>query len=262
MKNYLYYIYWLIRTWPMRWGVPKYKILSFDETVNEIVTNKKSISRFGDGEFHLLTKERGIFFQELNQKIAERLYEVLNSNLPNHLVCIPFNFNSQKNLKKDAKVHWLNFLNKKGKEITAAIENPHTIFGDAMISRFYFDYKNKNEVPRRINSLMMIWENKDVLIVEGELSRLGIGNDFFNKAKSIKRILCPSKNAFEKYDEILTATKIHGKSKLIIIAIGPTATVLAYDLAKENFSIIGLLILDILILNTPGFCKMHKLKFQ
>jgi len=229
----------------MRWGFQKYEIKNFDETIDEIVSNKKSISRFGDGEFHLLTNERGIFFQQLNQKIAIRLNEVLNSNLPNHLVCIPSNFNTQKNLKRQAKIHWLDFINKKGKEVNAAIENPSKIFGDAMISRFYFDYENKNEVSGRIKSLKKIWENREVLIVEGELSRLGVRNDFFQNAKSIERILCPSKNAFEKYENIFTASKRYGKNKLIIIALGPTATILAYDLAKENYWALDLGHIDI-----------------
>ena len=42
-----------------------------------------------------------------------------------------------------------------------------------------------------------------VLLVEGEKSRLGVGNDLFENTGSVKRILCPSENAYEKYDEIL-----------------------------------------------------------
>lgn len=245
MKKYIYYIYWIVRTWPLRWGFTKYKILNFNDTVNEIIIKKRCVSRFGDGEFRLLTKERGIFFQEFNHKIAERLSEVLNSDRSNHLVCIPSNFNTQKNLKRDVKVHWLNFLNQKGKEINAKIENRDKIFGDAMISRFYNDYQNKQDVSQKIILLEKIWENKDLLLVEGELSRLGIGNDFFDKAKSIERILCPSQNAFEKYEKILGATKKYGKNKLIIIALGPTATILAYDLAMENYWALDLGHIDI-----------------
>lgn len=235
MKEYLYYIYWIVRTWPMRWRFPRYNILSFEDTVNEIIVNKKSISRFGDGEFRLLTKERGIYFQDLNNKIAERLHEVLNSNLSNHLVCIPSSFNTKKDLKRVAKIHWLNFINQKGKNIKKAIENPSRIFGDAFISRFYQDFIDKREVPAKVKLLKQIWHNESLLLIEGEFSRLGVGNDLFNNAKSIERIICPAENAFKKYEQILLETKKCGKSKLIIIALGPTATILAHDLAKENY---------------------------
>lgn len=229
----------------MRWNFPSYKILSFEDTINQIIRNQKSISRFGDGEFRLLTKERGIYFQNLNDKIAERLNDVLNSDLPNHLVCIPSSFNTQENLKRAVKVHWLHFINQKGKAITVAIERQHNIFGDALITRFYLDYKSKKKVQGKVNSLKKMWENRDLLIVEGELSRLGIGNDFFNNAKSVGRILCPSMNAFEKYEEILEASKQYGQNKLIVIALGPTATILAYDLAKENYWALDLGHIDI-----------------
>lgn len=245
MKKNLYILYWLFKTRAYWWSSPKYNILSFQETVNEIIKNKKSISRFGDGEFNLIIKDKGITFQKLDDKISERLYEVLNSELPNLLVAIPKSLVSIKNLKIDAKDFWLGFIFHKEQRISDAIKNKSKIFGDAFISRFYQDYINKKEVPQKVKSLQNIWENKNILIVEGEFSRLGIGNDFFSNAQSIERIICPAKNAFEKYDKILNITKEHGKNKLIIIALGPSATILAYDLAKENYWALDLGHIDI-----------------
>ena len=57
----------------------------------------------------------------------------------------------------------------------------------------------------------------------------------FSNVKSIERILCPAKNAFSKYDEILEAAKKVDKNKLLILAVGPLATVLAHDLAKLDY---------------------------
>ena len=64
---------------------------------------------------------------------------------------------------------------------------------------------------------------------------MGIGNDLFDNVKSIKRILCPAKNAFDKYDAILAECEKQSKDKLFLIALGPTATVLAYDLANLGY---------------------------
>ena len=97
-------------------------------------------------------------------------------------------------------------------------------------SRFYMDYKDKSNSEVVINKLKKIWENRDITIIEGYLSRLGVGNDLFDKANSIRRILCPSNNAFSKYTEILKESMKENKNRLILIALGPTATVLAYDL--------------------------------
>ena len=37
-----------------------------EETIKAIINNKKSIARFGDGEFRLALKERDIVFQNLD----------------------------------------------------------------------------------------------------------------------------------------------------------------------------------------------------
>lgn len=47
--------------------------------------------------------------------------------------------------------------------------------------------------------------------------------------------MCPSKSAFSVYDKILrNVLEVHEKEELILIALGPTATILAYDLAEKG----------------------------
>ena len=74
---------------------------------------------------------------------------------------------------------------------------------------------------------------------------MGVGNDFYENAKSIKRIICPANNAFNKYDEIFNAIKELGKNKLIILALGPTATILASDICNLNHEKIEYQALDL-----------------
>ena len=80
-----------------------------------------------------------------------------------------------------------------------------------------------------------IWDKQDIVIVEGRKSRLGVGNDLFSNCNSIKRILCPSINAFSKYDIILNECLKQNKNTMFLIALGPTASVLSYDLANKGF---------------------------
>lgn len=64
------------------------------------------------------------------------------------------------------------------------------------------------------------------------LTRFCVGNNLVSNAKSISRIECPSENAFEKYDKIkyLIFRNLIKIDYVILIALGPTATVLSYDL--------------------------------
>ena len=114
----------------------------------------------------------------------------------------------------------------------------------ALISRYYSLYKDKRKFNtlEYITKLKKIWEQRDILIIEGYYSRNGIGNDLFNNAKSIKRILCPPKNAFNVYEKIINETKKFKlyKNLLILISLGPTASVLSYDLCKLGFQAIDI----------------------
>ena len=83
--------------------------------------------------------------------------------------------------------------------------------------------------------IRQLWEDKDVLLVEGVYSRLGVNNDLFSNVRSLQRVLAPAEDAFEKYDKILERIREYGGNRLILLALGQTATVLAYDLAKEGF---------------------------
>ena len=93
-------------------------------------------------------------------------------------------------------------------------------------------YKNKNykKIWKFINKLRKILEKKDILIIEGMFSRLGVGNNLFDNAKSIKRIIGPAFNSFKVYNKILKSAKTIKEKRSILIVLGPTATILAYDL--------------------------------
>ena len=109
------------------------------------------------------------------------------------------------------------------------------MYGDTQITRPYIAYKNSKNAKKIFPKLKELWADKNIIIVEGEKTRLGVGNDLFSNVKSIKRILAPAVNAFHCYDKIKQAVVNNYNGELVLVALGPTATVLAYDLT--NFGI-------------------------
>ena len=185
-------------------------------------------------------------FQTTNKNIRDRLLDILNSNEENLLIGLwnSFSKNYRKLYIKSAKRYWDWWLGKyKYKVITTVDINK--IYASTAMSRFYFDYKDRSHVSEYVKKLKMIWDNKDIVMIEGEKTRLGLGNDLFNNANSIQRILCPNSNAFDVYDKILNEALKIDKNKLIITALGPTATILAYDLYKAGYQIIDIGHVDI-----------------
>ena len=61
------------------------------------------------------------------------------------------------------------------------------------------DYLNKEDQYDIVKQWKQVFFRRNVYTIEGEFSRLGVGNDLFSTASSIHRILAPAKNAFSSY---------------------------------------------------------------
>ena len=100
------------------------------------------------------------------------------------------------------------------------------------------DYINKDHVENVISLWRKIFGGRRIYIIEGEFSRLGVGNDLFSTAKSVQRILAPAKNAFNSYQKILSFVKNHvplQDQPLILLALGPTATIMVPFLMEMGY---------------------------
>ena len=85
-------------------------IASDEETLNQIIYNKKSISRFGDGEFELIFGHN-ISFQDSNKILSHRLKEILNNTDNNYLVGINIPYKDIYKLNIREKKFWNIYLN-------------------------------------------------------------------------------------------------------------------------------------------------------
>ena len=219
------------------------KILGIEESINKIKNKNLSLSRFGDGELNIIYG-KNIRFQKSSPKLAEMLKHILKEEQDFCCLGIPDAINRFENLTKESKTFWINNM-LKDRDKWIELLNPHTEYLTANLTRLYIRHNDKTNCEKYFDLLKSIWENKDVIICEGEQTRMGVGNDLLSNCNSIQRILCPSENAFDKYEEILTELKQKNKNSLFLIALGPTATVLAYELAKEGFHALDLGHLDI-----------------
>lgn len=211
-------------------------VKSMDETIAAIRDRRASIARYGDGEFDVIFgRLQG--FQNYDKNLSKRLHEILrcNSLSERFLVGIPDCFGELSQFTDAAQYHWRIRLDKERIRWVKLLNTKHPYY-NSQITRFYFDWASKEKCQSWVDGLKSIWNGENVLLVEGDKSRLGVGNDLFDNAKSLRRILCPSENAFDSYEEILTAIqKYAAKDDLIMLALGPTATVLAYDLFRLGY---------------------------
>lgn len=202
-------------------------VMSNAETLEQ-VEGGKSICRFGDGEFSAIACVQRWKFQKADRKLSERLKEVLSSKKENIVVALN-NYYGAVFMSEDtdncrAVRHYLTpEVRKRHLELLSATR----VYGNADV---FFP-----RVMEKARAIQRLWKDQDCIIVEGVKTRFGVGNDLLNGARSVQRILCPARNAFDRYDEILGYVQQQSKEKLILISLGPTATVLAYDLANAGY---------------------------
>lgn len=213
------------------------QIDSVENTCEKIISEKCSMSRYGDGEFEIILGNAKDIYQKDNIKLARRLKDILISDLKNHIVALADDYGAMKGLRRENKENIRKYMTEEKREKHYALLDMDKVYYNAYISRPYVIYPH-NEIEKarkRFGNLKRIWEKQKVLLVEGDKTRMGIGNDLFANAEKVERIIAPNENAFDVYDMIYDAVIEEGENKVILIALGPTATVLAYDLAKAGY---------------------------
>lgn len=236
-KNILSLLYpIIIRIWPL----PKVK--SITETIEKIVKDNCSIIRFGDGEILYITDKLELPFQEYKQELANKLKLILKSDIPNILVGLPNDY--IKRPLTETSLFWRSQITWSYPRFRRHL-NLSKEYYNASITRIYYGSKDIEKSKEYFQFMKQIWNDRDVLLIEGEKSRFGVGNDLLNNARSIIRILGPYHHAFRKYEELLEAAGRHNKNKLILVALGPAAKPLAFELAVRGFQVVDIGNLDI-----------------
>lgn len=220
--------------------IPVVEFFDNKATVELIIKKRKSLSRFGDGEFMWMSGEKLSSFQDYSPAFAGDLIKAFKSKNENLLIGISRGVFDASKCNLYAKMHWkiigADFLPRLIKFI-----DRNRIYCDASITRPYIDYRDRKYSKEIFDLLKCIWDKKDIVIVEGEKTKLGMGNDLLNNAKSIRRIICPAENAYNKLEEIKDSIRINvSKETLILGALGPTASILAAQLCEEGYQFVDI----------------------
>lgn len=222
-------------------------ICTVEETLNTILNEKASISRFGDGEFQIIFGAAKDVYQDNDERLAKRLKEILISNVEGHLVALADDYGCMDGLREENKDNIRQYMTPYVRRQHYKYIDMNKKYYNAYVSRPYVIYPHnlREAASQRFKNLRKIWNKKDILIVEGDKTRMGVGNDLLSNSNSIKRIIAPNENAFSVYEKILESVLKISKEYLVLIALGPAATVLAYDLAKKGYWAIDIGHLDL-----------------
>lgn len=192
--------------WPM--------VRDEDETL-DLVLSGRSIARFGDGEINLMFGRKCIT-QPPSVRLACRLKQVIDE--PGEcLIGIPH--------MRGPKPFWKKFDNAETRDLFAAGRT----YGSAFITRpDSAPWINRPDYWEKVRDL---WRGRKVTLVRG--SEKSLTRATIPEAGHVHEIVAHCKDAFEKasYGRILAAI---GASDIVLLCLGPTATILAHDLTKRG----------------------------
>ena len=194
-------------------------ILSPEETIDVIVNSNKSVARFGDGEILIMLKGSGVF-QLYNEDLRRRLFEVLNYDGEDFLVCLP-GLMFWRYLGMDDSFMFMNLPRFRNFLKNNLSQKKH--YGE---TNFYLDYGV-------FEKLRSVWDEKDIILVGCPEALSKIQYDIYDNAKSIDYVFCRNRDCFSQYDWIVSEVKSAYKDgAIVILQAGMTGTVLAYDFMK------------------------------
>jgi glycosyltransferase family protein len=245
-ENEIKYYEIMVKNIPYEYGTYTGPIIkSAEELLKLIINKKKSLCRFGDGEFEIILGRDSSKFQKQNDVFTERLKNVLLCNKTEVVIAIADNYGSLKKYTDEAARDIRMYLTEDVRKEHMELLDMNRVYYDAYVSRAYMMYKDKRNADNIFRLYKELFCGRNIIMVEGNYTRTGYNNDLLSSASSVRRILCPDYNSFDVYSEIYNSIcNIADKEDLILITLGSVATILSYDLACEGYQAIDLGQLD------------------
>lgn len=210
------------------------KVMNEWETVAYLLDTKSGISRYGDGELKLCTG-RSAKSQKWNPQIQSRLQLILKSPILHHLVGIP-RIENRNDFPTEEKAK---FWNRYDRGIYHHLYHPFLTYGSSFITRP--DTSAAIDCPAFFIEIKKLWEGRRVLVVQGTGTGFLKDPELLSGCENYRVIHGPKRDAFSEYDAMFRLIQSNLPTDgIVLLSLGPTATILAYDLAKE-----GILALDL-----------------
>lgn len=181
-----------------------------EELIDRIINEHKSFIRFGDGEFEIMRGNERAPFQKAEEELSRRLLNVISTSDQRILIGIANNYGDLDCYTEETAQGIREYMTEETRAFHLSILDLDRTYYNAYVFKTFMPYKDKAATDKRVELVRTIWDGRDVVFIEGDKTRTGYGNDLFDNAKSIRRILCPTCNAYAKYDEILTSKEASG----------------------------------------------------
>lgn len=214
------------------------KVHSVDETLDVLLNTEKSMVRFGDGEIVVLSG-KNIFFQTSSKEISNGLKRIIQYQYDDLIVTLPDIFENLDIYVPESRLFWKDHL-LFFRKVYNKFCNLNRIYYNTSVSRCYVTLVDKRLCAGWFEKFRKVFKDKKLVVIEGYTTHNGVGNNLFEYAVSIDRIICPSRNAYAVREQIKEKCLEYEKDRLFLFSLGITAK----GLVEELF-LLGYRVLDI-----------------
>lgn len=202
---------------------PYPKVMTEAETL-AAVNEGLGLCRYGDGEIKI-AMGKDAKSQRGDPSLAKALRRILLDPPGNCLVCIP-------NVR--SKTPKAEFWEQYGEPRITRLYDLHRVYGSSFITRP--DSAPWIDKPAYWSAMMDCWADRDVVLVRGSSKSLTKADLVL--AKSVHEIVVSRQHAWADYGELLAS--LIGEKRRVILCLGATATVLAWELAAYGVQALDL----------------------
>lgn len=202
-------------------------VLSRWESMEIIVREGASVARFGDGEYKQM-RNKDMRRQRHSKELAARLREILYTDVPGFYAAVlePVLIDNGQDVSDTRK--------------RTLVHNYRTVtaLGDRRRLNMWISQAYSIEY---IDLVKKLWHNRDVVLITNPDTRDKAANcGLFANANRLDFIGVTVTHAFSQYDAVFSQAKDCPAGTLFVLACGPTANVLAFDLHQLGFQAVDI----------------------
>ena len=197
--------------------------LSFDDTLNRIITERVSFARFGDGEFRtMLRPDYNLRFQPWSPNLARDLRSVLafeDFDAERLMLGFPYPYRN---------LHWSGVWLDIWHEVKPLLSSALT-YGNSHVSRPIFFQQTGD---RGVEMWRKVWTDQDICVVTGEGSRFELVPQLFDAVRSTSFEYSTPVNAYADLPRLMEALEAGDPDRLYLVSLGPAGTLVTSWLSR------------------------------
>ena len=215
-------------------GTKKPHILDEEESLDMILSSKKSFVRTGDGEIKIMM---GLDqpFQEYDAELADGLKRLLHGDNENLLVGINRNYYIP-GYERNYSPFYRRFAYDYRKYYETVL-NLNVTYIDSTCTGYSFGEHDNPVVISRYKRWKNAFRDKDIVLISGNGVLEKLENDVFELAKSKTFIPAPAINAWKEHDRIMSdITQSVSKESILVFILGMAGKVMSLELTELGYT--------------------------